>query len=160
MIDIKKVYIEEDLQINVNVRIEKINVETGKIREIIETHNIATDVGLNTLRDRMLGTGTYNSYPTHLAIGTGTTAEVAGNTALETEVFRDSLTQYAAIDTGQWQYKYYLSSDDANGNTISEAGLLDASASGNMPARVTFTGDEKTSSEAWTFNWTFTLTRA
>ena len=160
MIDINKIYIEEDLQIDVNVRIEKINVETGKIREVVETHNIVTDVGLNTIRDRMLGTGTYNSYPTHLAVGTGTTAEVAGDTALETEVFRDSLTQYVAVDIGQWQYKYFLSRDDANGNTISEAALFDASASGNMPARVTFTGDEKTASEAWTFNWTFTLTRA
>ena len=89
--------INEDLHVNVNVKIEKMNVETGKIREVVETHNIATDVGLNTLRDRMLGTGTYNSYPTHLAVGTGTTAEVAGDPALETEVFRDSLTQYVCL---------------------------------------------------------------
>jgi hypothetical protein len=152
--------INEDLQINVNVEITKTNVKTGKIREVVETHNKVTDVGLNMIRDRMLGTGTYNSYPTHLAVGTGTTAETASDTALETEVFRDSLTQYATVDTGEWQYKYYLSSDDGNGNTISEASLFDASSGGNMQARVTFTGDDKTASEAWTFNWTFTLTRA
>jgi hypothetical protein len=149
--------IKDNIAINVNVRIEKIDVKTGKIRDVVEVHNLVTDVGLNEIRNFLSGTATdFDNF----AIGTGTTAAASDDTALETEVFRDTITQRSNIDTGEMQFKYYLSSDDANGNAISEAGILDASSGGDLLARVVFAADDKTASEAWNFVWTFTIGRA
>jgi len=121
----------------------------GKIKEVKKYHNLVVNSGLNLIRDALAGDSV--TFPTHMALGTGTTAEAAGDTALENEVFRDVITKTSKTGTGNVQYKYYLSSQDANGYNISEEGLFNAASVGTMFARVTFPADEKTSSEAWTF---------
>lgn len=143
------------LQITANVTIEKRNAHTGKVREVIRRHNLVVNAGLNQLRDALAGDSV--TFPTHLAVGTGTTDETAADTTLGTEVFRDTLTSKAKTATGKTTYKYFLASGSANGNDISEAGLFNAASAGTMFARATFPADVKTSAEAWTFSWTITV---
>lgn len=144
----------EQLKIITNLEIKKYNYKTKKVR-YIRVHNITTNVGLNQIRDALAGDSV--TFPTHLAVGTGTTAETTGDTALETEQFRDTLTSKNKTATGQVQYKYFLGSGDANGHDISETGLFNAGSNGDMLARATFEPDEKTASEGWTFIWTVTI---
>ena len=145
----------DSLKIYTNVEIEKINVETGVVREVTKAHNLVTLVGLNQIRNSLAGDSI--TFPTHLAIGTSATAATIANTTLGAEVFRDTLTAKNKISNGVMQYKYYLSSTDGNGSTYAEAGLLNASSAGDMLARVTHTADAKTSAEAWTYTWTVTI---
>jgi len=135
----------------VNVTIEKRDVNAGKVREVVRVHNRVTDVGLNAIRDFLAGDSVMA--PSHFALGTGTTDPASGDVSLETEVFRDVLTQITKAGPGLVQYKYYLSSQDANGHTLAEAGLFNAAAGGDLYARVTFPADEKTNAEAWTITW-------
>jgi len=142
---------KSDGKAKVNLKIEKFDARTGKKIGEIKTHNKVVDAGLNLIRSFMAGNSP--TEPTHLAIGTGTTAPTKEDTALETEVFRDTFTQTQEPETGKVTYKYYLASGDANSNNISEAGLLNADSGGTLYARATFEADEKTDAEAWTFTW-------
>jgi hypothetical protein len=147
----------DGVKINVNVDIEKVNVFTGEKR-MEHYHNLTVDAGLNLLRDFIFGDAVTGL--SHFAIGTGTTAEAAGDIALGVEVFRDVFTQKTKLAKGV-QFQYFLNSTSANGSVISEGGLFGNGAtgvadSGTMYARVTMPADTKTNAEAWTFTWTVT----
>ena len=148
------------IRITANLRIEIRDAATGALKRRIETHNLVVTAGLNLLRDYLRGTPAVTGL-NYFAIGTGTTAAAAGNTALQTEVFRDTYTQ-TSVTAGTLTIKYYLASGSANGNTIAEAGLFGngatgAANSGTLFARAVFAADAKTVSEAWTFTWDVTL---
>lgn len=154
--------IDDSFQVRVNVIKEVHSVETGELLRTEETHNLFVDAGLNLLRDFLnLGAGTGLN---RFALGTGTTAVTAADTLLQTEVFRAAFTQTTTANH-QLTVKYYLAAGSANGNTITEAGIFgngatDTANSGTLFARVLFTADAKTSAEAWTFSWIFTLAAA
>ena len=70
-------------------------------------------------------------FPSHIAIGTGTTAATVTDTAMETEVDRNVIgttTSSAGVVT----FKAFFSKTEANGNTISEVGLFDQASGGTM----------------------------
>lgn len=138
----------------VNVEITKRNVHTGRVREVVRTHNLVVTAGLNLIRDSLFNNGTRPAQLGWFAVGTGSVAPAGTDTALGTEVFRDTFTQLTVAD-GQETMQYYLASGSANGYTLTEAGAFNASTAGTMYARVTFAGDAKTSAEEWTFNWIF-----
>ena len=55
--------------------------------------------------------------------------------------------------------KYYLATVSANGNTLAEAGLLNASSGGTLFSRVVLASTiVKTTSITVTFQWDFTIT--
>ena len=83
---------------------------------------------------------------THGAIGTGTTVPVAGNTTLQTEVFRDAIDESDNPGTGIVTSSLRVLSTEANGNAVSEYGWFDASSGGNLWTRNTITAISKTSS--------------
>lgn len=155
----KLIPINDNFQISVNVKKEVRSAKTGKLLRTEKTHNLFVDAGLNVLRDFLGGNGVTGLE--RFAIGTGTTAVTASDTLLDNEVFRDALTQKVST-LKTLTVKYFLASGSANGNTITEAGMFangatDTANSGTLCARVLFTADAKTSSEAWNFNWTFTF---
>src|SRR3954452_2964641 len=97
----------------------------GNIKEERHIHNTVTTAGKQGIADQILASPTLGK-PTHLGIGTGT----GGTTALNTELDRNALTsktRSGAVDTmvGDW------AAGDGTG-AITEAGLFDASSSGNM----------------------------
>jgi len=154
----KEIQEQKDLNIQANVKLEKFDAETGEKLDEINKHNIVTTVGLNKLRDFLAGSSL--TAPSHFALGTDGTTEGVSDTDLGTEVFRDAFTETINVENGVVKWKYYLASGDANGNTLAEAGIFNDSTAGDMYARVTFAGEEKTSAEAWTFTWSLTFQNA
>lgn len=91
----------------------------------------------------------------HMAIGSGTGAAAAGNTALGTELGRVSLTSTdvsAAVVT-------YVGTFAAGTGTgaVTEAGILNASSSGTMLARTVFSVVNKGANDSMTVTWTVTV---
>jgi hypothetical protein len=139
----------------VNVLIDVLNADTGQIIATQEHHNLVVDDGLNLLRDFLDGATVAGL--SHFALGTGTAAVLAADTALDTEVFRDT---FAGTTTASktLTISYFLNSGDANGNTLSEAGLFNDPTAGTMFARVLLSpAIVKTSSIAVTFTWTINM---
>jgi hypothetical protein len=86
---------------------------------------------------------------TYLAVGTGTTAATAADTTLETEVTRKA-RQEVTTGTSDVIVSLFLNSTESNSNSLTEVGVFDAAAAGNMIQRDTFTAIAKTSSiEVW-----------
>jgi len=79
--------------------------------------------------------------PTHIAIGTGTTAVAVGDTEMETQVgsrgaaTRSQTTITVANDTAQYTHTFTLGSD----TNVTEAGLLNASSDGTLCYHRAFT---------------------
>lgn len=85
----------------------------------------------------------------HGAIGTGTTAPTAGDTTLETEVFRKA-RQETSSGTNTKTISSWIASTEANGNDITEFGFLDAGAVGNLLSRNIFAAKSKSADiELW-----------
>ena len=103
-----------------------------------------TNSGLNLIRSFL--TGGAPSAPSHMAVGTGTTGVVAGDTALETEVERNAQAGKVKTDNGVHEYVMSLASTDANGSSLSEVGVFNAAASGTMLLRQTHVPYSKTAS--------------
>jgi hypothetical protein len=137
------------------VLVEVRDADTGAVLAVERAHNLVVDDGLDLIRDLLDGDAVAGI--THLAVGTGTVAVTAGDTALGTEVFRDAVTSRTSY-AQQLVVSYYLASGSANGYTLTEAGLFNAAAAGTMFARVKLASSiAKTASIAVTFTWTINL---
>jgi hypothetical protein len=69
--------------------------ELGEVVDYREMHNLIVDDGLAAIASRLNGDGSEAVYTT-LALGTGTTAAAAGDTALETEITDTGLARSAS----------------------------------------------------------------
>lgn len=93
------------------------------------------DAFLNLLRDAIYGDSV--TYPTHIAIGTGTTAAAAGDTALETEVYPDGANRSAISSrtkpaAKKVRFQMLVGVGEANGEDITEVGVLNAATGGTL----------------------------
>lgn len=100
--------------------------------------NLIVDAGVAWAAYR-LGSDTPGEM-SHGAVGTGTNAPAAGNTALQTEVDRQAAsfsreTTSKTNDTAKWVTTHTA---PAGGWAITEYGLFNAAAAGDMYNRVTF----------------------
>jgi len=122
----------------------------GRIKDERHIHNTTTTPGKEGLADQILASPSLG-VPTHMAVGTGSPSA----TALGTESDRNALTsktRSGAVITmvGNW------AAGDATA-TLTEAGLFDADASGNMWASATFTAIAKAASDTLAITWTITV---
>lgn len=141
-----------------NVKVEAENIETGEVEEI-KVHNLVTNLGKQLIRDFLIKESVDGL--NYIAIGTDNTAPVVGNTTLGAEVFRDIFTD-VLVDGNKVTFKYFLSSTDANSNTLVEAGLFGNDAtvtvnSGLLFAHVIHAPIEKNSAVAITYSWEITI---
>lgn len=121
----------------------------------IEQPNIVTNAGLTVLAQVISGSGTA---PTHIAIGTGTTAAAGTDTALGTEVDRNALGS-STSSSGVATYKAFFSKAEANGSTIAEVGLFNASTGPTCICRSVLGATvAKDATKSLTITWTLTLT--
>jgi len=139
-----------------NVLTEVRDALTNRLLRAIATENLVVDAGLNQLRDLLDAT---NTSITYFAVGTSSTAPANGQTALVAEVYRNTVTQRVKASAAMTQ-RCFVASTAANGNTLREAGLFNASAAGTMFSRVTHDDIIKTISITVTHAWTHTFTRA
>jgi hypothetical protein len=129
----------------------------GQVKHEETVHNLIVTAGRDAIVNR-LASSPGTAVPTHMAIGTGTTAPVAGNTTLETELDRNALTSNTASANvltmvGDW------AAGDGTG-TITEAGVFSAVTAGTMFSRATFSAVAKGAGDTLAITWTFTLSVA
>lgn len=91
----------------------------------------------------------------HMAIGTGSTAAAAGNTALGSEADRNSLTS-TTVSGGTVTYVATFGANEGTG-AITEAGLLNASSGGTMLCRTVFAVVNKGAQDSMTITWSVTV---
>ena len=124
----------------------------GEVIETREVKNLVVDTGLAYIADRMKNTTTAMS---HMAIGTGTSAAAAGNTALGTEAARQGLTS-TTVTSNAVAYVASFAAGTGTG-AITEAGILNASSGGTLLCRTVFSVVNKASSDSMTITWTVTI---
>ncbi len=97
----------------------------------VEFHNLVPDAGLEVIAENLSNpspSAAYDPNISYIAVGTGTTAAAAGDTTLETEVFRDAVDTYSR--SGKISKNAILIGySEANGYTISEVGAFAGAAS-------------------------------
>lgn len=91
----------------------------------------------------------------HMAIGSGTTAAVAGDTALGSELARVALT--ATVTGNSIKYVGIWNAGVGTGS-VSEAGIFNAVSGGTMLCRSAFSALDKTADDSLQIEWTVTLT--
>lgn len=84
--------------------------------------------------------------PSYIAIGTGSSTVVSGNTALDTETDRNALTSIDLTIAKDVTYIADYSATELSGTTVTEWGLFNAASAGSMFMRevigsIAFDGD-------------------
>jgi hypothetical protein len=144
--------------LDVNLAVEVHDAATGELLHREALHNMVVDAGLNLIRDLLDGDAPAGL--TYMAVGTGSTAAAAGDTTLGTEVFRGAVSQ--RVSTAKTlTVKWFVGSTQANGSTLTEAGIFNASSGGTMFARaVLATPIAKSSAITVTLTWAINLAAA
>jgi len=139
-------------QIGIKGRLKVELIRDGKVIEKRKVDNIIVTTGKALVATLISGSGTAFS---HMAIGTGTTTAVVGDSSLETEAGRVTLT---SKDTTANVISYIGDFPAGTGTgSITEAGILNASSSGTMLNRTTFSAVNKTASDALKITWDVTF---
>jgi hypothetical protein len=95
----------------------------------------------------------------HMAVGSGTTAAAAGDTALETQIgSRVSLTS-TTVTSNAVAYVATFAAGTGTG-AITEAGIFNADTSGTMLCRTVFSVVNKGADDTLQITWTITLNAA
>ena len=110
----------------------------GELKEERVINNAMTTTGLASVAALICADKAFTGYD-YIGIGTGVTAVASANTALESEVGRMAttgtvVTTTSALDTAQFVGQTTFGASFA----ITEAGVLNASSSGNLLCRQTF----------------------
>lgn len=143
---------DDNIGLEGRLKIKVKNIITGEVYEDTED-NLVILTGRNLIRDFLFGDAV--SGLTHMAVGTDTTDPA--NTPAITEVFRKVFTAKTKSD-GKLTLDMYLSSQEANGSTITSAaifgnGATDTAGTGTQYNKVTFTGIPKDNTLTVTFTW-------
>jgi len=125
-----------------------LNGETVK-----EVDNLVVTAGKGFVASRMKDATT--TAMTHMAIGTGSSAAAASNTALGSQSARTTLTS-TTVSGADITYVDTFPAGTGTG-AITEAGLFNASSSGTMLCRTVFSVVNKGASDSMTITWTVTV---
>lgn len=126
----------------------------GNVKDERHIENLIVDTGLNFICDRMKDDETAM---THMALGSGSTAAAAGDTALGTQLGSRELLDSSTVTNNQIVYVASFEAGDATG-AVTEAGIFNAASGGTMLCRTVFSVVNKAADDTLTVNWTITLT--
>lgn len=135
----------------------KLNVilvdQMGIVKEEHDFDNLVVTAGKGYIASRMKdATATAMS---HMAIGTGTTAAAASQTALVTEANRQALTS-TSVSGAAVTYSATFGAGNGTG-AVTEAGLFNASSGGTLLCRTVFSVINKGAADTLTVSWTVTV---
>ncbi len=117
-----------------------------------EVPNLVVTTGKNYVASRMKdATATAMS---HMAVGTGSTAAAAADTALGSEAARVALTS-TTVSTNTVSYVATFPAGTGTAS-LTEAGILNAASSGTLLCRTVFAVVSKGASDVMTVTWTIT----
>jgi hypothetical protein len=126
----------------------------GNIKQDVRVKNLVVNTGLNFMTSRMKDTTL--AAMTHMAVGSGTTAAAAGDTALETQISaRVSLTS-TTVTSNAIEYVAAFGAGVSTG-AITEAGIFNASSAGTMLCRTVFSVVNKAAADTLQITWTITI---
>lgn len=117
--------------------------------------NLIVTNGKNGITDQLLASPTITK-PTHMGIGTGTTAPAAGDTALQTEVVGTRQTIGKSRNNNILTSVATFAADNGTG-AITEAGIFTAVTAGTLYSRVTFSVINKGANDSLELTWTWTI---
>jgi hypothetical protein len=122
--------------------------------------NLVVSAGVAGVASRINGAGSEAAF-TYIAVGIGTTAAAAGNTALESEIVDSGLARAAATasrvttdvtnDTAQDLYTFSVTGTKA----VTESGVLNAGAAGTLLARQVFSAVNVVNGDSLQITWKF-----
>lgn len=144
---------DSGIRLTGHVRI--IVLHCGRILQEWEQPNTVVTTGKTHIGQALAGAQTAVKL-SHFAVGTDNTVPSVGQTALGVEVARYAVSSFS-VGTGTVTANMYLSTTRANGNTLTEVGLFNASSAGTMVARLTHTPIIKTSDVTVLYQWTLTV---
>lgn len=125
----------------------------GNVKQEVVVPNLVVTTGKNLIASRLKDTT--DAAMSHMAIGTGSTAAAAGNTALGSEAGRVALTS-TTVTTNSVAYVASFGAGTGTG-AITEAGLLNASSSGTLLCRTVFSVINKGAADTLGITWTVTV---
>lgn len=124
----------------------------GTLKDSRDISNLVVTTGKQFIAGRMTGTTNVMSY---MAVGSGTTAAVIGDTALGSELGRaaiSSATTALAVTT------YVSTLGPAVGTgAVTEAGIFNAASAGTMLCRTVFAVVNKDASDTMSITWLITV---
>jgi hypothetical protein len=146
--------IQESMKLHgaITLMLKKANGEV----ETVHKDNIIVDVGFDFIADAIGKSASRPGVMGYIALGTGTTAAEAGQTALVTEIDRNAATYAHTAGTKTFTFTADFAAGDATG-AITEAGVFNASSSGIMLDRVVFPVVNKGADDSLTAVFTFTM---
>ena len=120
--------------------------------------NLVVTAGKNWVAGRFKD-GSIPDEMSHMALGSGSTAAAAGNTALETELSNSRIvltTDGGTVSTNTVQYDATWTSSHA-AYVIKEAGIFNHASAGTMLARTVFAIINKGTDDTVSITWTITV---
>lgn len=145
--------IQDAIKMTGELKITVTNPEGTVTQETI-VPNLVVTAGKNWIAGRMYDTGIPDQM-SHMAIGTGTTAAAAGDTALGAEAGRVTLTS-TTVSTNTVQYVATFGNGTGTG-AITEAAILNAGTGGTMLCRTVFSVINKGAADTLGITWTITV---
>jgi hypothetical protein len=146
--------IEDNLSIVGVVHIELFGPD-GELKEDRWGHNLVVTAGKNHIADQ-LSSAPGGGAMSHMAIGTGSTAPAAGDTALGAETDRNALTSRTDA-TNVVTYVGTWAAGDGTNAALREAGIFNAAGAGTMLARHVYSNIDKGAGDTLTITWTVTI---
>lgn len=118
-----------------------------------EVPNLVVTDGKEYVASRMKDTT--KAAMSHMAIGSGSTAAAAGDSALGSQADRNALTS-TTVSGAAVTYVATFAAGEGTG-AITEAGLFNASSAGDMLCRTVFAVVNKGASDSMTITWAVTV---
>lgn len=144
--------IQDSIKVTGELKITVTN-PNGNVTQETVIPNLVVTAGKNLIASRLKDTT--DAAMSHMAIGTGSTAAAAGNTTLGTEAGRVALTS-TTVTANAVAYVATFGAGTGTG-AITEAGLFNASSSGDMLCRTVFSVINKGAADTLGITWTVTV---
>ncbi len=144
--------IQDDLKLKGQLEIV-VTAQDGTVRQRESVKNLVVTSGKGYVASRMKDAST--AVMSHMAIGSGSTAAAASDTALGSELGRVSLTS-TTVSSAVVTYVATFAAGTGTG-AVTEAALLNASSGGTMLCRTVFSVVNKGSADSMTITWTVTV---
>jgi len=132
---------------------------TGRLQialngEVVQNvDNLVVTVGKAFVASRMKDTS--DTAMSHMAIGSGSTAAAAGDTALGNQLDRNALTS-TTVTNNEVVYSATFAASEGTG-AVSEAGIFNALTSGTLLCRTVFSTVNKGAADSLSITWTITV---
>ena len=131
--------------------------KAGNIKDEREVKNLVVTTGLAFIASRMVGTA--KNVMSHMALGSSATAAAAGQTDLVSVLGSREALDSTTISGTNDEKVVFVSSFEAGDGTgaVTEAGIFNASSSGDMLCRTVFSVVNKSADDTMSITWTVTI---